>query len=106
MWAFVKRIFLFSIVNILILLTVSITFNIVMSLFGVQLGDQSGILAFYAMLGMGGAFISLALSRIMAKMMLGVRVIDPKTQDVLERQLVDIIYDLARKAHLPKMPEV
>ncbi len=106
MWAIAKRILLFFIVNILVLLTVSITFNIILAVFGIQLGNQSTIFMFYAMLGMGGAFISLALSRVMAKSMLGVRVIDPASHDPLERQLVDIVYDLSRKARLPKMPEV
>lgn len=106
MWPIAKRITLFLIVNVLVLLTVTVTFNIVAGIFGIQLSDQGGILFFYSLMGMGGAFISLALSRIMAKSMLGVRVIDPKTTDTVERQLVDLVHSLARRAHLPKMPEV
>jgi heat shock protein HtpX len=104
--ALAKRAVLFFTVNILVLLTVSITVNVLLSLFGVQLGNASGILLLYSAIGMGGAFISLALSRIIAKTTLGVRVIDPASFDPLERQLVDIVYSLARKAHLSKMPEV
>jgi heat shock protein HtpX len=106
MWVIAKRILLFLTVNILVLLTVSITASLAMSFFGVSPGTQMGLLAFYSMIGMGGAFISLALSRITAKMMLGVRVLDPETHDLVERQLVDIVYDLATKAGLKQMPEV
>lgn len=106
MGAIAKRVFLFFAVNILILLTVSITFNIVMKVFGIELGNQATLFVFYGFLGMGGAFISLGLSRIMAKMMMRVHVIDPERAQGQERELVDTIHDLARKANLPKMPEV
>src|SRR5271163_4504941 len=105
MLAISKRIFLFFVVNILVLLTVSVVFNIIMSVFGIHFGNQGAIFLFYSMLGMGGAFFSLATSRIMAKMMLGVRVLNPESQDPAERQLVDIVHTLARRARLP-LPEV
>lgn len=106
MWAIAKRVFLFAAVNILVLTTVSITFQVVMGLLGIELGAQSTLFVFYAFLGMGGAFISLGLSRIMAKMMMRVQVIDPVRAQGLERELVEMVYDFARKAKLPKMPEV
>lgn len=106
MWAVTKRVLLFAVVNILVLLTVTITFNIVMAAFGIQLGSQETLFLFYAAFGMGGAFISLAISRIMAKMMMGVKVIDPRTAQGFERELLEMVHDLARKAGLPKMPEV
>ncbi|HAG92256.1 MAG TPA: protease HtpX [Bdellovibrionales bacterium] len=104
--AIAKRIFLFVIVNILVLLTVSITFSLVMNALGLQLSGQQAIFAFYAFLGMGGAFISLGLSRIMAKTMMGVKVIDPQNASGAERELLTLVHELARKAQLPKMPEV
>src|SRR5262245_40467160 len=55
---------------------------------------------------MVGVVISLALSRMMAKWMMGVQVIDPSTQDPELAQLVQVVHGLARSAHLPKMPEV
>lgn len=106
MWAMVKRVFLFSIVNILILLTVSIVAQVVMTFFGIQIQGFGGMLLFYSIFGMGGAFVSLGLSRIMAKMMMRVKVIDPKTANGYERDLLETIYNLARNAKLPKMPEV
>ncbi len=106
--AFMKRIFLFAVVNILILVTISITLN----LLGVrpyltrQGIDYGALLIFCLVWGMGGAFISLGLSRVMAKWMMGVRVIDPATADPSARELVNTVHTLARSAGLPKMPEV
>jgi heat shock protein HtpX len=55
---------------------------------------------------MGGAFISLGLSRLMAKWMMGVRVIPPDTTDSALRDLVGTVHELARNAGLHTMPEV
>jgi heat shock protein HtpX len=55
---------------------------------------------------MGGALISLALSRVMAKWMMGVQVIPPDTRDSELRELVQTVYGLARSAKLTTMPEV
>lgn len=55
---------------------------------------------------MVGAFISLAMSRIMAKWLMGVEVINPQLAAGQERQLVDMVYHLARNAGLSDMPEV
>jgi heat shock protein HtpX len=63
-------------------------------------------MAFCLVWGMGGAFISLLLSKFMAKRMYGVQVIDPNTHDPQLRALVNTVHQLARKAQLPKMPEV
>ena len=49
---------------------------------------------------------SLATSRIMAKMMMGVEVIDPQTHDSQLQDLVQTVHQLARSAGLPAMPEV
>ncbi len=104
-----KRIFLFIAVNALVLLTISIT----TSLLGIgPYLDARGInytslLAFCAIAGFSGAFISLALSRWMAKLMMGVKVIDPKQPgSQSERDLVQTVYRLSQKAGLPQMPEV
>src|SRR5882724_9631616 len=100
-----KRVFLFLAVNILVLATITLVLN----LFGVRpyLGNRYGpLLIFCFVWGMGGAFISLALSRVMAKMFMGVRVIDPNTPDPEERALVQIVYRLADTAGLPEKPEV
>lgn len=103
-----KRIFLFMTVNILVIVTISI----VLSLLGVRpyltaAGiDYQALALFCLVWGMGGAFISLGLSRVMAKMMMGVRVIDPNTRDPNLQALVQRVHKLAQAANLPKMPEV
>lgn len=106
MVALAKRIFLFFVVNILVLLTLSITFNIVCAVFGIRIDNQLPMFVFYGFIGMGGAIVSLLLSRIVAKMTLGVRLLNPGSSDPVERQLVEIVYRLAQKAGLKKMPEV
>lgn len=100
-----KRVFLFMAVNILVVLTISLVVN----LFGIRprLGQgYAPLLVFCFVWGMGGAFLSLALSRFMAKMFMGVRVVDPQTSDAQERELVQIVYRLADTAGLPEKPEV
>ena len=100
-----KRVFLFMAVNILVVLTISLVVN----LLGIRpyLGQGYGpLLIFCFVWGMGGAFVSLALSRFMAKMFMGVRVIDPHTSDSDERVLVQIVFRLSDTAGLPEKPEV
>ncbi|MEF3280402.1 MAG: protease HtpX [Elusimicrobiota bacterium] len=108
MFRLAKRIFLFLIVNFLVLITISITLNFLgvksyITAYGI---DYNALMIFCLVWGMGGAFISLMISRIMAKMIMGVKVIDPETQDPSLRWLVDTVYDLAKRAGLSKMPEV
>ncbi len=106
--AMLKRIALFVAINVLVLTTISI----VLSLLGVQpyLTAQGinyeALLIFCLVWGMGGAFISLALSRIMAKWMMGVKVIDPETRDPQAQALLQTVYRLAQGAGLQKMPQV
>lgn len=103
-----RRIILFIALNLCVLLAISV----LMSLFHVQpyltergLNVQQ-LLLFCAVWGFAGAFISLALSRLMAKWMMGVEVIDLDTIRPEERKLVQLVHTLAKKANLPKMPEV
>lgn len=104
----IKRVFLFVATNILIISTLSI----VMSLLGVQpylnakgINYQS-LMIFCVIWGFGGAFISLALSRVMAKWMMGVKVINPETKDAELRSLVQKVHSYARIAGIQNMPEV
>ena len=103
-----KRIILFLAVNLLVLLTISITTSLLgipryLSPYGI---DYGALLAFCAVVGFAGALISLLLSRWMAKMMMGVRVIDPAAASGYQRALVQSVHRLAQKAGLPAMPEV
>ncbi|MBY0383891.1 M48 family metalloprotease, partial [bacterium] len=56
--------------------------------------------------GTGGAFISLMISKFMAKRSMGLHMIDPQSARGQERELVDTVHRLARAAQLPAMPEV
>ena len=104
MWA--KRIFLFLLTNILVMLTITILVQVLGLGRGLGGGGLAGLMIFCLVWGMAGSLISLALSRVMAKRMMGVRVIDPSTVDPTERTLVEIVHGLARGARLPAMPEV
>ena len=101
-----KRIFLLVAVNILVMVTITV----ILGLLRVQQYFPRGGLPELAVIclvwGFTGAFISLALSRLMAKWMMGVQVIPAETGDPGLRQLVETVHGLARAAGLPKLPEV
>lgn len=105
---FIKRIFLFLIINFLVVITISIILNIFhVQPYLRQYGlNYSELMIFCLVWGMGGALISLALSRVMAKWMMGVRTIDPKTRNAAEKELLAHVHELCRKAGLSEMPEV
>lgn len=94
-----KRIFLFLATNVAILLVLSVTLRI----FGVdRILDQSGtglnlsaLLVFAAVFGFGGSFISLALSKWMAKRMTGAQVIT-QPRNPTETWLMDTVRRQAR----------
>jgi heat shock protein HtpX len=101
-----KRVLLFLLVNLLVVTTITL----ILRLLGLDRHfqqDQFAMLAVFCLVwGMGGALISLALSRLTAKWAMGVKVIDPGTRDPVLRELVENVHALARRAQLPKMPEV
>jgi heat shock protein HtpX len=103
-----RRLSFFLVLNIVVMLTLSL----VTSLLGIQpyLNAQGmnygALMVFCLVWGMGGAFISLLLSKVMAKWTMGVKVIDPGTTNANERELLQTVYRLARSAGISKMPEV
>ena len=106
--AMFKRIFLFFAVNILVMVT--ITF--VLSMLGVRpylnaYGLDYGQLAIFCLVwGMAGSFISLALSRVMAKMMMGVKLVDPSTSDPVLQEYVQAVRESAQAAGLTTLPQI
>lgn len=106
--AIIGRVFLFLIVNMLVVLTLSI----IMSVLGIQpyltqYGlDLPSLAMFCALWGMGGSFLSLLMSRAVAKWTAGVQVIPPDTRDPALRQLIEMVHNLCRRANLKSMPEV
>ena len=105
-----KRIFLFLVTNIAVLLTLGIVANLLcVFLYGSPVeqvvGPEWTVLLVYAFVyGMLGAFISLLLSKPIAKMSCGAKTIDG-TEGEAERWLVATVEALARQAGV-KTPEV
>ena len=105
-----KRIFLFLVTNIAVLVTLGIVANLLCAfLYGTSveqvIGPEWTVLLVYAFVyGMLGAFISLLFSKPIAKMSCGARTIDG-TEGEAERWLVATVEDLARQAGI-KTPEV
>lgn len=105
-----KRIFFFILTNILVLVTISI----VLSVLGIgnYINDQGSIdlaslLAFSAVVGFTGAFISLAMSRWMAKKMMNIQILNPDDNlSNSEREIVDMVHRMSQAAGLMHMPEV
>lgn len=104
----IKRIFLFVATNILVLATISLITNLLglhpyLTRYGI---DYQSLAVFCLLWGMTGAFISLLLSKFMAKMTMGLVIINPQNATQNERHLLDMIYTLAKRAGLTTMPEV
>jgi heat shock protein HtpX len=102
-----RRVVLFLGTNIAVLLLLSI----VCHLLGVDryaavqgIGGSTGLLIYAAVFGMGGAFISLAMSKWMAKMSTGAQVIEQPRSET-ERWLLDTVRHHAQNAGIG-MPEV
>ena len=103
-----KRIVLFLATNIAIMLVLSITLRLlgierILDEQGVGL-DMEGLLAFAAVLGMGGSFLSLALSKWTAKRLTGAEVI-AQPRNAAESWLVEAVGRHATRAGIG-MPEV
>jgi heat shock protein HtpX len=100
-----KRIFLFVLTNILVMVSVSI----VLSVLGVgnymtaQGIDYSALMVFCLVWGFVGSGISLLLSKFMAKKMMGVQIVDDRGQYA---DLVRKVHLMSKQAGIDKMPEV
>ena len=103
-----KRILLFVITNVLVMITITTVAHLLgLNRFLTPHGLNYEMLAGFCLLwGFAGAFISLAISRWMAKFSMGVQVIDPDKAYGEERWLVDTIHRLSKDAGLTTMPEV
>lgn len=102
-----KRIFLFVIINFLIISTVSVIISVFhlapyITHFGL---NYSSLMIFCLIWGVVGSLISLFLSKKMAKWLMGVNLISFSTQDLKELFILKKVEELSKKANL-KMPEV
>ena len=100
-----RRVFFFLAINFLVVSTAFILVRVAFQVLGIQ-GEWNFYLVFYSLIGFGGAFFSLAMSRAFAKKWMGVRVIDPRTAQGEEKELLDMVYQMATQARLPEKPEV
>lgn len=102
-----KRVLLFLATNLAIIIVLSITLRIlgVDSLFTSGGGlNLTSLLIFAAVFGMGGSFISLAISKWIAKMTTGAQVIT-QPRDAVEQWLINTVSRQAQAANIG-MPEV
>ena len=103
-----SRVLLFLATNILVIATISIVTNLLglhsyLTSHGI---NYLSLAIFCALWGTAGAFISLFTSKFIAKKSMGVNIIDPNTAAGEEKDIIDLIHRLARKACLKTMPEV
>ena len=107
-----KRVFLFLVTNIAVMLVLSVVYQVVLLAIGPEAlaefsrnGIDFGVLAIWALVfGMGGALISLLMSKPMAKWATHATVIDG-SEGPSERWLVETVRQLSERAGV-KMPEV
>lgn len=108
-----KRIGLLVLANLAIFIMLSVILTLVQMVFGVNFGTMSGsslnlgtLFIFSMVVGFSGSLISLMMSKTMAKMSMGLHMIDVNNPgNAVERFLVDTIREQAGRAGLP-MPEV
>jgi len=104
--AIAKRFILFFLTNILVVITISTLLRVtgldsyLLTQFGA--GYQS-LFLFCLIWGGAGSFISLLLSKVIAKWSMGVEIVEETGP---YKALVLMVHRLARKANLKKMPEV
>lgn len=99
-----KRVFLFLLTNLAIMLVLSVTLSILMSVFGIDRQGLGGLLMLATVFGFGGAFISLLMSKWMAKRSVGAYVIEQPKNNT-EKWLFETVKLYSEKAGIG-MPEV
>jgi len=98
------RIALFLMTNVAIMAMLTIVMSILTNVFGIQLGNYGYLLVMSAVIGFTGSFISLAMSKGMAKRSMGVQVIEQPTTQT-EHWLMSTVQRQAQQAGIG-MPEV
>ena len=101
-----KRIVLFIVTNLAVLLVLTTVARLLgLDTWLAERGESlEGLLVWAALFGFGGAFISLAMSKMQAKMFLGVEVIGD-SPDPTQQWLISVVERYAREVGV-RMPEV
>lgn len=103
-----KRIMMFILMNIAIMVLLTITFTVLESIFGITLTGNSYLLVFAGIIWFWGSFISLALSKWMAKKAYKIQILNIDNVSTLTRKqrvVWDTVNDLAERNHI-KTPEI
>ena len=99
-----KRILLFVVTNLAVIVVLSIVLSILMPVLGLDQASTTGLLFICAIFGMGGSFISLAMSKSIAKRSLGANIIEsPRSEE--ESWLLQTVRRQSERAGIG-MPEV
>ncbi|MDY0021080.1 protease HtpX [Arenimonas caeni] len=99
-----KRVALFLATNLAVLVLLGIVMSVLQNVFGVRLGNNGALLLMAAVFGFGGSFISLAISKWMAKRSTGMHLItQPRNEG--EAWLLSTVQRQAQAAGIA-MPEV
>lgn len=99
-----KRVALLIATNLAVMVLLGIVLSVLQSFFGIRLGQNSQLLVVAAVFGFGGAFISLMISKWVAKRTTGmVLLTEPKSES--ERWLLNVVRRQADAAGI-NMPEV
>ena len=99
-----KRILLFIATNLAVVLVLGVVLNIVFSMLGIDRSSIGGLLIFCAVFGFGGAFISLLISKWMAKRAYSIQIIE-QPRNEMEHWLLTTVTRQAQQAGIG-MPEV
>lgn len=99
-----KRIGLFLLTNLAVMLVLGIVLSLVFKFTGLNSHSTGGLLVFAAVFGFGGSFISLAMSKWLAKRSTGATVIT-QPQNEIEQWLVNTVEAQAKKVGI-NCPEV
>ncbi len=104
----IKRLFLFILINIAVVLTITCLLSIFkvgpyLNAYGL---DMNKLAIFCLIWGFVGSFISLGLSRVMAKWLMNIQVIDEINCDVNSKFILDLVKKISIEAGLDHTPEV
>jgi len=105
---FIKRIFLFILINIAVVLTISCLLSILkvgpyLNAYGLNINK----LAIFCLIwGFVGSFISLGISRLMAKWLMGVKIIDESNSAEDSKIILNMVKKISLEAGLEHIPQV
>jgi len=99
----IKRVGLFILTNLLVMIAASFLINLIMGVLGIKAGGMSGLLVICLVWGSVGSFISLLISKWMAKKMMNLQIVDSSGP---YKDLVRKIELLAEQSGITKAPEV